>query len=72
MKDLGKILKDAKISQQEIADLLGIKSLGTVSLKVNRKTIVTTEEARKIKNLINKKTGSNYTISDLFDNDSSL
>lgn len=61
------ILKNANITQQEISDALQIKSLGTVSLKVNGKAEFTTTEAKKLKQLINNKTGKNYKFEDLFE-----
>ena len=67
------ILNDAGISHQEISDELGIKSLGTVSLKVNGKAEFSVSEAMKLKKLINSKTGKDYRFEDLFnsnDNDS--
>lgn len=63
---LKEILKEANISHQQISDELGIKSLGTVSLKVNGKADWSTTEAMKLKNLINERTGKNYTFEELF------
>ena len=63
LKDL---LKKADIKQYEIAEELNIKSLSTVNLKLNKKAEFSTEEARKLKNLINKRLNSNYTIEELF------
>jgi len=63
---LKEILRDANISHQQIGENLGIKSLGTVSLKVNGKADWSTTEAMKLKNMINEKTGKNYTFEDLF------
>lgn len=64
--DLKRILKDACISHQEISEELGIKSLGTVSLKVNGKADFSATEAMKLKKLINNKTGKDYKFEDLF------
>lgn len=64
--NLRDIIKNAGISQQEIAKELNIKSLGTVSLKVNGKANWSTIEAMKLKRLINDKTNKNYTLEDLF------
>jgi len=63
---LKEILRDANISHQQIGENLGIKSLGTVSLKVNGKADWSATEAMKLKNMINEKTGKNYTFEDLF------
>ena len=59
--NLKSILKDACISHQEISEELGIKSLGTVSLKVNGKAEFWASEA-----VINNKTGKDYKFEDLF------
>ncbi len=67
MEDLNKILKDLGITQQEVADELQIKSLGTANLKINRKADFTTKEANLLKNLINSKSEKKYTLEDLFD-----
>lgn len=64
--NLKSILKDACISHQEISEELGIKSLGTVSLKVNGKAEFSASEAMKLKRLINNKTGKDYKFEDLF------
>lgn len=64
---LKKLLKEADIKQYEIAKELDIKSLSTVNLKLNKKAEFSTEEARKLKNLINSKLNSNYTIEELFE-----
>lgn len=69
---LKKILKEACISHQEIGDALGIKSLGTVSLKVNGKAEFSASEAMKLKKLINNKTRKEYRFEDLFDSDESI
>lgn len=66
MEFLKKIIKEADIKQFEIAEELNIKSLSTINLKLNGKADFTTEEARLLKNLINKKMNSSYTIEELF------
>lgn len=66
MNKLKEILKDAGIKQAEICELLDIKSLSTINLKINGKSQFTTKEAEKVKIYINKKTKSNYTLEDLF------
>lgn len=65
-KNLKMILKNACISHQQISEELGIKSLGTISLKVNGKADWSTTEAMKLKKLINDKTGKNYKFEELF------
>lgn len=67
MEKLKKILKEANITQLEIAKKLDIKSLSTVNLKLNGKAIITTTEAKLLRNLINEKMQSNYTIEELFE-----
>ena len=66
--DLRKILKDLKISNEEIAQELQIKSLSTVSLKINGKADFSTKEAGLLKKLINNKSSRQYTFEELFDN----
>lgn len=66
-EDLKTILKSAGIKQQEIMETLDIKSLGTVSLKINGKAEFSTSEAKKLKKLINDRTGKNYKFEDLFE-----
>ncbi len=67
MKDLGKILKDLNITQQEVADKLNVKSLSTINLKINGKANFTTKQARLLRDLINSKKNTNFTLEDLFD-----
>ena len=67
MKDLNKILKDLGITQQEVANELKIKSLGTANLKINRKAEFTYKEANLLKKLINSRTEKKYSLEDLFD-----
>ncbi len=66
-EDLKTILKRAGIKQQEIMETLDIKSLGTVSLEINGKAEFTTNEAKKLKKLINDRTGKDYKFEDLFE-----
>ena len=66
--ELRKILKDLKISNEEIAHELQIKSLSTVSLKINGKADFSTKEAGLLKKLINTKSNKQYTFEELFDN----
>ncbi len=68
MSKLKEILKELNITQQEIADNLGIKSLSTVNLKLNAKYDFSTTEASKLKNLINSKSKIQYSIEELFSN----
>ena len=67
MTNLSRILKELGITQQEVADELNLKSLGTANLKINNKAEFTTKEANMLKNLINKKSTKKYTLEDLFD-----
>lgn len=61
------ILKDEKITNKDVQECLNIKSLSTVSLKINGKANFTTNEAILLKNLINEKSGKKYTLEQLFD-----
>ena len=66
-ENLKTILRNANITHQEVSETLDIKSIGTVSLKVNGKADFTTTEAKKLKQLINSRTGKNYKFEDLFE-----
>lgn len=66
MDKLKKLLKEANIKNSDVAEELHIKSLSTVSLKLNGKANFTTNEAKILKNLINAKLDKNYTIEELF------
>lgn len=66
MDSLKKILKDAGITYFELANSLNIKSLSTINQKMNKKSNFTFNEAKKIKNLIEEKTGKRYSIEELF------
>lgn len=67
MELIKKLLREANITQSEVAKELDIKSLSTMSLKLNGKADFSTVEARKLKNLINSKLHTNYTIEELFE-----
>ncbi len=67
MDFLKKVIKNANIKQYEIANELNIKSLSTINLKLNGKAAFTTEEAKLLRDLINRKTNKNYTIEELFE-----
>lgn len=69
MTNLGKILRNLGITQQEVADTLEIKSLGTANLKINGKAIFTTKEANLLKKLINDRSEKKYSLEDLFGED---
>lgn len=62
-----KLLKQANIRQTDLKEYFGVKSLGTISLKLNRKAPMTVKEALTIKNLINSKLHTDYTIEELFE-----
>lgn len=66
MYKLRDILKDNNIKNTDVAEILNIKSLSTVSLKINGKAEFTAKEASILKNYINEKAKTNYTIEDLF------
>ena len=66
MIQLKEILKEAYITQLDIANQLGIRSLSTVNQKINNKSEFTVKEAIQLRNLIEKKTSKKYKIEDLF------
>ena len=65
-KKLNNLLRQHGITQREIAEKLNINSLGTVSLKLNGKSIITFDEAIGIKELLEEKTKKKYKLEDLF------
>ena len=65
-KELNSLLKENGITHKDIANKLNINSLGTISLKLNGKSIITLEEANGIKELLESKTHKKYTIEQLF------
>jgi len=66
MLQLKEILKDANITQLDIANELKIRSLSTVNQKLNNKSEFTVKEAILLRNLIKKKVSKKYTIEELF------
>lgn len=66
MVQLKDILKNANITQLDIANELGIRSLSTVNQKINNKSEFTVREAILLRNLIKKRTSKKYSIEDLF------
>lgn len=67
MHKLKMLLDKANLTQAEIKNALGIKSLSTINLKLNGKAEFTTNEAQIIKKIINEKLNTNYSLEDLFD-----
>lgn len=65
-KELNNLLRTNGITHKDIAEKLKINSLGTISLKLNGKSIITLEEANGIKELLEKKTKKKYKLEDLF------
>lgn len=65
-KKLNNLLRQHGITQRDIAEKLNINSLGTVSLKLNGKSIITLNEANGIKELLEAKTKKKYKLEDLF------
>lgn len=65
-KKLNNLLRENNITQREIANKLDISSLGTVSLKLNGKSIITFNEAMGIKELLEERTKKKYRLEDLF------
>lgn len=66
MVQLKNILKEANITQLDIANELNIRSLSTVNQKINNKSDFTVIEAIKLRNLIKRKTQKKYSIEELF------
>ncbi len=66
MVQLKDILKEANITQLDIANELNIRSLSTVNQKINNKSDFTVIEAIKLRNLIKRKTQKKYSIEELF------
>lgn len=60
------LIKEADLTQAEIGNALGIKSLSTINLKLNGKADFTTKEANILKKLINEKMNTNYSLEELF------
>ena len=63
------ILKETNITQLDIANKLGIRSLSTVNQKINNKSEFTVKEAILLRNLIQENTSRKYSIEELFDID---
>lgn len=66
MAQLKDVLKEANITQLDIANELGIRSLSTVNQKLNNKSDFTVKEAKILIELIRKKTSKKYHVEDLF------
>ena len=67
MIQLKDVLKEANITQLDIANELGIRSLSTVNQKINNKSEFTVKEAICLRELIKKKTKKRYSIEELFE-----
>lgn len=65
-KELNELLRTNRITHKDIAERLNINSLGTVSLKLNGKSIITLDEALGIKGLLEEKTRKKYKLEELF------
>ena len=63
---LNNLLREYRITQKDIAEKLNINSLGTVSLKLNGKSIITLDEALGIKELLEAKAKKKYKLEELF------
>ena len=66
MYELKMLLNKAGLTQLDVKEALGIKSLTTVNLKLNGKADFTTKEAQILKKLINEKLNADYLLEDLF------
>lgn len=67
MIQLKDILRGANITQLDVANELGIRSLSTVNQKINNKSEFTVKEAIVLRNLIKKRTSKKYSIEKLFE-----
>ena len=67
MIQLKDVLKEANITQLDIANELGIRSLSTVNQKINNKSEFTVKEAISLRELIQRKTKKRYSIEELFE-----
>lgn len=65
-KNLNNLLRKYNITQNDIANKLEIKSLGTVSLKLNGKSIITLNEAIGIKELLEEKAKKKFKLEEIF------
>ena len=65
-KNLNNLLRKYNITQNDIANKLNIKSLGTVSLKLNGKSIITLNEAIGIKELLEEKAKKKFKLEEIF------
>ena len=66
MYKLKTVLKENNIKNSDVAEILNIKPLSTISLKLNGKAEFTTKEATTLKNYINEKANTEYKLEDLF------
>lgn len=66
MAQLKDVLKEANITQLDIANELGIRSLSTVNQKLNNRSDFTVKEAKILIELIRKKTSKKYRVEELF------
>ena len=60
------VLKNANITQLDIANKLGIRSLSTVNQKINNKSSFTVIEDILLRDLIKERTSKKYSIEELF------
>lgn len=67
MIQLKEILKKFNITQLDVANQLGIRSLSTVNQKLNNKSEFTVKEAMLLRDLIVQKSKKKYTIEKLFE-----
>lgn len=72
MLQLKDILKEANITQLDIANKLSIRSLSTVNQKINNKSEFTVKEALLLRDLIQEKTSKKYSIEELFNIDNKI
>ena len=66
-KNLKPLLKERKITMDQVQEALEVKSKSTTSLKVNGKAHITFEEAVRLRDLINSKGRKKLTLEQLFE-----
>lgn len=72
MAKIKDVLIELNIHQYDVLGVIDIKSLSTLNLKLNGKADFTTKEALKLKKYINSKSSKQYTLEDLFGDESEV
>ncbi len=72
MIKLKNVLNELNIKQSDVMEIIGIKSLSTINLKLNGKAEFTTKEALNLKNYINRRFNKKYSLEELFSDESEV